>query len=190
MAENERLDLGSSARMRVVLDAFRNGQFCDEVAAKLRKYLIGGLRKALIELREMGVTLADLLGSRNSPQVLRQLLRKVQGHDYARLFAEVAATAGPTDTDCVTGWIEGILDRVTDQIGLRVAESSHCQTMENFLAFASEVRDRLRPDVERLVTKLVEDPNRLPRQAPTRGQVPVDATADLMDFSLLGAPSL
>lgn len=189
MAENESLDLGSSPRMRVVFDAFRNGSSCPEVASKLEKALIGGLRNALKQFREKGVTLADLLKSRDCPQAIRQLLRKVQGHDYARLFAEVAAASGPTEKDCVAGWIDGVLDKVTDQICHRVAGSEHYPTAEDVQTFAAVVRDHLHPVVERLVTKLAEDPDSLPRQAPTKGQVPVDATADLMNFSLLGAPS-
>jgi len=44
MAENESLDLGSSPRMRVVFDAFRNGASCPEATSKLENALIGGLR--------------------------------------------------------------------------------------------------------------------------------------------------
>jgi hypothetical protein len=189
MAENESLDLDSSPRMRVVFDAFRNGASCPEVSSKLEHALIGGLRKALKQFREKGVTLADLLKSRDCPQVLRQLLRKTQGHDYARLFADAAATSGPTETDCVAGWIDAVLDKVTDQIYHRVAGSEHHPTIDDVQAFTGEVRDKLNPVVERLVTKLAEEPDSLPRQSPTKGQVPVDATADLMNFSLLGAPS-
>jgi len=189
MAENESLDLGSSPRMRVVFDAFRDGLSGPEVASKLEKALIVGLRKALKQFRKKGVTLANLLKNRDCPQELRQLLRKVQGHDYARLFAEAAATSGATENDCVADWIDCVLEKVTDQIIHRVAGSEHYPTIENVQEFAIEVRDHLRPVVDRLVVKLAEDPDWLPRQAPTKGQVPVDATADLMDFSLLGAPS-
>ena len=189
MAENESFDLGSSPRMRVVFDAIRNGASCPEVASKLEKALIGGLRKALKQFREKGVTLADLLKGRDCSQALRQLLRKVQGHDYARLFAEAAVASGPTEKDCVAGWIEGVLDKVTDQISHRVAGSEYYPTIEDVQAFTDEVRHHLHPVVDHLVTKLAEEPESLPRQAPTKGHVPVDATADLMNFSLLGAPS-
>jgi len=189
MAENESLDLGSSPRMRVVFDAFRSGSSCPEVASKLEKALIGGLRNALKQFREKGVTLADLLKSRDCPQDLRQLLRRTQGHDYVRLFADAAATSGPTETDCVAGWIDAVLDKVTDQICHRVAGSEHHPTMDDVQAFTGEVRDQLNPFVERIVTKLSEDPDWLPKRAPTKGQVPVDSTAELMNTSLLGAPS-
>lgn len=187
MAENESLDLDSSPRMRVVFDAFQNGASCQEVTSKLENALIGGLRKALKQFQEKGVTLADLLKSRDCPQVLRHLLRKTQGHDYARLFADAAAASGPTEADCVAGWIDAALDKVTDQICVRVAGSENWPTIADVQAFTAEVRDTLTPVVERIVTKLAEDPNWQPRRAPTKGQVPVDATAELMNFSLLGA---
>ena len=82
MAENESLDLDSSPRMRLVLDAFRKGASCQEVSRRLENALIGGLRKALKQFQEKGVTLADLLKSRGCPQRIRQLLRQAQGHDY------------------------------------------------------------------------------------------------------------
>ena len=189
MAENESLDLGSSPRMRVVFDAFRNGSSCPEVSSKLERALVGGLRKALQQFREKGVTLADLLKSRDCALALNKLLRKVQGHDYAQHFVDAAATCGPTERDCVAGWIDAVLDKMTHQICHRVAGSEHYPTIDEVQAFTAEVRDHLHPVVERLITKLADDPNWQPRRAPTKGQVPVDATADLMNFSLLGAPS-
>jgi hypothetical protein len=126
------LDLGNNPRMRVVLDAFRNGSSCPVVSSKLERALIGGLCKALKQFREKGVTLAVLLKSRDCPQTLRQLLRKVQGHDYARLFADAAATCGPTEKECVAGWINALLDNVTDQISHRVAGSEHYPTGKKF----------------------------------------------------------
>lgn len=189
MAENESLDLSTSPRMRVVFDAVRNGSSSIEAATKLEKALIGGLRKALKQFREKGVRLADLLKSRGCPQALRLLLRKVQGHDYARLFAEVAATSGPTEKDCLAGWIDAVLDKVMDQICHRVAGSEHHPTIDDVQVFTGEVRDKLKPVVERIVTKLAEEPDWLPKRAPTKGQVPIDATAGLMNFSLLGAHS-
>jgi hypothetical protein len=187
MAENESLDVNDSPRMRAVFDALRNGASCTEVSSKLGKALIGGLRKALQQFREKGVTLADLLKSRDCPKDIRQLLRKIQGHDYARLFAAAAAVSGPTETDCVAGWIDAVLDRVTDQICVRAVGSEPWPTIDDVQAFTAEIRETLTPVVERIVTKLAEDPNWQPRQAPTRGQVPADGTAELLDFSLLGA---
>jgi hypothetical protein len=191
MAENECLDLGGSYAKRwdVVCEHVRNGATSEQVASKVEVALYAGLRKALRQFQEKGVTLADLLKSRDCPQALRQLLRKTRGHDYARLFADSAPVSGPTETDCVAGWIDAVLDKVTDQICHRVAGSKNWQTIEEVQTFTGEVRDKLTPVVERIVTKLVEDPNWQPRRTPTRGQVPVDGTAELMNLSLLGTPS-
>lgn len=187
MAENESLDLGSSPRMRRVLDAVRNGSTSSEVASKLATALIGGLRSALKQFQRNGVTLADLLKRRDCPQAIRMLVRKVRGHIYARLFAEAATASGPTDRDCLSGWIDSVLDKFSDQICHRVAGSEHYPTVEDVQTFAAEVRDHIHPVVERLVTKFAQDPNSLPRQTPKKGDVPVNATVDLMNFSLLGA---
>lgn len=191
MAENESLDLGGSYAKRwdVVCEHVRKGASAEQIASKVEDALYAGLRKSLKQFQQKGVTLADLLKSRDCPQDLRQLLRKMQGHDYARLFADAAAVCGPTETDCVAGWIDAVLDKVTDQICHRVAGSEHHPTMDDVQAFTGEVRDKLNPVVERIVTKLAEDPDWLPKRAPTKGRVPVNATADLMNTSLLGAPN-
>jgi hypothetical protein len=81
MAGNESLDLGSSTGLRVVLNAFRTGASCQEVSRKLEQALIGGFRRALKQFREKGVTLGELLKCRDNPQSLRELLRRLGGHD-------------------------------------------------------------------------------------------------------------
>lgn len=191
MAENESLDLGGpyAKRWDVVCDHVRKGASPEQVASMVEVALYKALRNALKQCKEKGVTLADLLKSRDCPQTLRQLLRRTQGHDYVRLFADAAAVCGPTEMDCVAGWIDAVLDKVTDQICHRVAGSEHHPTMDDIQAFTDEVRDKLTPVVERIVKNLAEDPDWLPKRAPTKGQVPVDATAELMNLSLLGAPS-
>jgi hypothetical protein len=188
MAENESLDLGGpyAKRWDAVCEHIRNGASSEEVASKVEIALYKGLRKALKQFQEKGVTLADLHRSRDRPQDQRQILHKIQGHDYARLFVEAAAVSGPTETDCVAGWIDAVLDKVTDQICHRVAGNGNLPTIDDVRAFTGEVRDKLTPVIERIVTKLAEDPNWLPRRPPTRGGVPVNGTAELLNMSLLG----
>jgi hypothetical protein len=189
MAENESLDLDSSPRMRVVFNAFHKGASGQKVVAKLENALIGGLRKALKQFKQKGVLLGDLLKSRDSPQALSDLVRKTEGHDYARLFADAAAISAPTDTDCLAGWINAVLDKMTDQICHRVAGSENWPTIDDVQAFIGDVREKLTPVVDRLVTKLADDPTWQPKRAPTKGQGSVDGTAELMGLSLLGRPS-
>ena len=89
----------------------------------------------------------------------------------------------------MAGWIDGIIDKVMDQIIHWVAGSERYPTFEDVQTLAAEVRDRLHAVVDRLVVKLVNDPHWLPRQAPGNGQSPADATVSLMNLSLRRAPS-
>jgi hypothetical protein len=84
---------------------------------------------------------------------------------------------------------EAILDKVTVQICHRVAGTEHHPTLDDAQAFICEVREQLNPVVERIVTKLAEDPDSLPKRAPTKSKAQVNGTAELMNVSLLGAPS-
>ncbi len=185
MAENESLDLGSSLRLRVVLDVLRNGASCQEVASKLENALIVFLRNARKQFQEKGVTLADLIDARNSPERLRQLIRQTGGHVFARLFADAAAISGPTEKDCVAGWMDAILDKMTDPMCCRVAGSERCRTIDDAQALLGKVRDKLTLGVERIVTKFAEDPDWAPRRAGRKGQGPNDGTAGLLNVSLL-----
>jgi hypothetical protein len=72
MAENESLDLGSSYAKRwdAAFTAVQSGDLGEKVAPKVSKALYGGVRKALKQLQEHGVTLADLVNARDSRQRL------------------------------------------------------------------------------------------------------------------------
>jgi len=63
MEENESLDLARNMRFRPVIQALRSGCGSAEVAAKLERALIGGLRRALKQCGRWGVMLADLAGA-------------------------------------------------------------------------------------------------------------------------------
>jgi hypothetical protein len=131
MAENESLDLGSSYAKRwdATFTAVQNGEPCGKVAPKVGKALCGGVRKALKRFQENGVTLADLLkAARDSHQRLRQLIRQTGGHQYAQLFEAAAHASGPAAEDCLRGWLEALLDKVSDQICLRVGETDDSRT--------------------------------------------------------------
>lgn len=191
MAENESLDLGSpyAKRWEVVCLHICKGASAEQVALKIEDALYKSLRNALKQCKEKGVTLADLLNSRDCPQDLRKLLRATEGHDFVRLFADAAAVYGPTDTECLAGWIDAFLDKVTDQICHRVAESEHHPTIDGVQAFMGKVREILNPVVKRIVKKLVKDPDWLPQRARKKGRAPRNDTEELMNMSLLGAPS-
>jgi hypothetical protein len=131
MAENESLELGSSyaKRWEAPCTAIQHGEPCEKVASKVSRALCGGLRKALKQIQKRGVTLADLLNARDSRPRLRQLVRQTEGHQYAQLFESAAHASGPTVEECLRGWMEAILDKISDQICLRVVETDQSRTL-------------------------------------------------------------
>jgi len=70
----------------------RNGDPPEKVAPKVSKALYGGVRKALKQFREHGVTLAELLNARDSRPRLRRLVRQIEGQQYAQIFESTAPT--------------------------------------------------------------------------------------------------
>ena len=86
----------------------------------------------------------------------------------------------------MAGWIDSVIDKMMDQISHRIGGSEPYSTVEDVQAFTDEVRNHLRPVVDRLAAKLAKDPNWLPKHAPKKGQVTVNPTAEVMNLSLLG----
>ena len=191
MAENESLDLGGpyAKRWDPVCEKVRKGESPEQVAAELEKALYRGLAKTLKQIRDRGVTLQELLSSRDSPQRLRQLLGKCLGHDYVRLLIDAAAVSGPNERDCLGTWINAIVDTVEDQICHRSVEIDNQRTFDDVRDFVVDVRRKLAPTVDRLATGLGEDPSRIPRRPPKRRQSSVSPTAELLSLSLLGGVS-
>src|SRR5882724_6978294 len=114
MAENESLDLGGAYAKRwdVPFDSVRKRGSCDVVARKVERSLCGGLRNAIKQLREYGVSLSDLLAQRHSRQALRQSIRKTQGHHCVELFAAAAAVSAAPERECLRAWIDAIVDKI------------------------------------------------------------------------------
>ena len=94
MAENESLVLGDpyAWRWKAVSEAVRKGQPAEKVAKRAERKLHEGLRKALRQLAEKGISLEMLLESKESPRTLQRLLKQSEGHDYLSLFAQTALT--------------------------------------------------------------------------------------------------
>jgi hypothetical protein len=194
MAENESLDLGSSYAQRwdAAFTAIQKGDPCEKVTSKIGKALYGGLRKAVKQFRDHGVTLADLLDARGSRRPLRQLIRWTEGHQYAQIFESAAHASGPAAEDCLRGWVEAILDKVSDQICLRVAETDDSRTFFALKEYMDEVREILAPDVEHIVTNFDNNPDWKPQRRLRKGktQDSLSPTAELMGMSLLGGEQL
>ncbi len=190
MAENESLDLGSSGakRWEASFTAMQSRDPCEKVAPKISKALYSGIRKALKEFQEHGVKLADLLNARHSRQQLHQVVRQTAGHQYAQLFESAAHASGPADKDCLRGWVEAVLDKVFDQICLRVAETDESRTFFELREVADKVREIIAPDVEHIVFNLATNPDWRPQRKPGKAnaQDAVSPTAELLGMSLLG----
>ena len=187
MAENESLDLGGpyAKRWDPVCEKVRKGESPEQVAAGFEQALYRGLAKTLKQIRDRGVTLQELLSSRDAPRRMRQLLGKCLGHQYVRLFIDAAAVSGPNERDCLVTWINAILDTVEDQICHRAVEIDNQRTFDDVRDFVGNVRRKLARTVDRLATGLGEDPSRIPR--PPKGrQSSVSPTAELLSISLLG----
>jgi hypothetical protein len=192
MAENESLDLGASysQRWQATVAAIRGGAPCGAVAARVRKALYGGINKARTQFREHGAPLVDFLAARGSRPQLRQLVRKNEGHHYAQEFESSAHASGPSAEECLRGWVEGLLDRVIDQICLRVAGTEMYPTFFDAKRRTDELRHALGGDIERIATMLAQDPDcRLqPKRVDAKGESPGNPTKDLLGMSLLGEP--
>jgi hypothetical protein len=190
MAENESLDVGSyyATGWNLTLAAFQNSDSSEEIAPKVSKALYDGLRKALPQFRKKGVPLADWLNARDSRPRLLQLVRKIEGHQYAQLFESAAHASSPSKEDCLRGWVEAILDKVFDQILLQVAETDESRTFFDLQKLTDEVREIVAPDVDRIVANLARNPDWRPQREPGKAKASDAAspTAELLGMTLLG----
>lgn len=190
MAENESLDLSSpyAKRWDVPFNAVQNGDPSEKVAPKVSKALYGGVRRTLKQFREHGVTLADLVSARDSRQRLRLLVHKTEGHQYAQLFASAAHASGPTPEDCVRSWVEAILDKITDQVCLRVSETDDSRTLFELKEHMDEVREIIAADVEHIAVNLARNPDWRPQRKPGKAKAgdAASPTEELLGMSLLG----
>jgi hypothetical protein len=188
MAENESLDLGGAYAKRwdAPFAAIQKGASVTDVSRKFEEALGGGLRKALKQMKkDYGVSLTELLEQRQSRPALRQLLQRTYGHLYVQLFVAAAAASGPSQRECLRGWVDAILDRMFDQISHRVAGRENWPTFGDVQEFMQDVQQRLEPVVEKLVANFEKDPAWLPRRRASKDEGAVDPTEKLLSLSLL-----
>ena len=190
MAENESLDLRLPGGQRWihVLDAVKKKQSPEEVAHKASRKLPSALRKAFKEFAELGVSFADFADNRHDAKALARLVRKCQGHEYAHLFAETAAADANLDSrHMLHSFLNGIVDRVADQITQDVAGSEKWPDFVSIHDLFSKVRICLEPDLQRIAKKLAADPTWSPtilRRKQT--EEAINPTEELLSMSLLG----
>jgi hypothetical protein len=192
MAENEALDLTSrqARRWRDVIDVARRGGSQRDVVSITRKKFYGAFRKVIRQFKSYGITVADFLDVRASPNKLRGLLRLTKGHRYAQLLGSIL-NSNPDlgGTECLEKWGHGALDEVFDQITHILAGTESFPGLPEAQRFFRHVGEALEGDIKRIARILSVNPGWEPRQAPTKGAKSMDVTAELLPMSLLaGSP--
>jgi hypothetical protein len=189
MAENESLDLGNPGGQRWshVHDAVRKGQSAEDVAKVAKRKLPAALRKAFKEFADLGVPFEQFLANRHDNKTLGRLVRKCQGHEYAHLFAETAAMeAAGDDRQVIGSYLDGMVERVNEQIAQDVAGSAHWPSFPKIREFLKEVRQHLGPDMQRIAGKLARDPTWNPTISRGKKGEKANPTKEMLNVSLLG----
>lgn len=188
MAENESLDLTDPGgqRWRHVLDAVKKRKTPAEIARQIELKLPKSLRKAFKEFLENGVSLELLIASRNDLKTLQKLTRKCGSHEFAGLFAETAAISSEkSDSQLLTSYLNGIVDRFVDQIIHRVVGHEWASILDVQVLFR-DVRRIIKPDIHRLAESLAKNPACNPTVRSRSKQEKNAASKDLLQVSLLG----
>jgi hypothetical protein len=191
MAENESLDLNTpgARRWNTVRDAAMNGGSCQQVSELTRKSFLKAIRKVLREFEESGVTTADFLASRGSPQAMKTLIRRTKNHPYAELlFTVIDSNPDTSPAECLQRWGHAILDKVFAQISLDLGGSGIFPNFYETQSFFDEVRDEVRADLDRLSAKLAADPHWKPVVRAKKGEAKIDPTESQLPVSLIGGP--
>ena len=193
MAENESLDLDNpyGRRWAILADLIRRGEPLERLAPRVRKALYRGLRNALSQFSEYGITLKNLLQGRHSPQLLRQFIRQTEGHDYVRLFADVANSGPQLDNQgLLEAFITGIWETVEDEIAYRIVGGSGLTSFNDVYGYMDQIAKQIKPDMDHLVHRLVEDPLWKPRMLNKHKGQQSDTTVEMLSMSLLGNHAL
>jgi hypothetical protein len=190
MAENESLDPDNryGRRWDAVFGAVRRGEPFDKVVQRVRRALYRGLRNALKQFAEYGVTLQMLLENRDSPQALRQFVRKTQGHEYVQHFADVAAASSLCDTEgLLQAFVGAIWESVGDRIVLKVVRSDGQMSLNGMRDYLAHVAEQIQPDVEFIARNLAGNPSWKPRLPRGKKGQEAETTAEMLPMSLLGS---
>jgi len=185
MAENESLDLGKTPRWQRVHHALLNGETSEQVAVIAQESLYRTLQavKKLIPFDQL------LSAACNESDVLLDLIRQCgKGHEFARLFQEVA-DKGRGREGVLQDYLGTICDRFLEQIAPHLFPSERWHSIAELRLRLSEVRELLKDDIDRIAHKLAENPEWRPRMPPSHnGSGSKKSTHALLNESLLGVP--
>lgn len=193
MAENESLNLDNpyGRRWAILADLIRRGEPFDKVARRVRRALYKGLRISLKQFVEYGITLEMLLQGRHSPQLLRQFVRQIEGHDYIRLFADIANASPELGTQgLLDAFVVGIWETVEDKIAHRVVGSNGLTSFTDVRGYLDQVAEQVKPDVDNIARRLSENPSWKPKMPSGAKDQQADTTVEMLSMSLLGSQAL
>jgi hypothetical protein len=188
MAENESLDLDDpyGRRWDIVFQSIRKNEPFEKVVQRVRRAMYRGLRNALKQFEEYGVTLQTLLDNRNSPQTLREFVRKTQGHEYLQLFAAAAAASSNLDAESLLrGFVGAVWDAAGDRIAFKVVTSDGPTSLNGMRDYLTRVAGQVQPDVDRIARKLADDPSWKLRMPAGTSDQQADSTEEMLPMSLL-----
>ena len=188
MAENESLDLDDpyGRRWDIVFRSIRKDEPFEKVVQRVRRALYRGLRNALKQVAEYGITLKMLVENRSSPLALRQFARKTLGHDYVHLFGQVASASSHLDTEgLLRAFVGAIWEAAGDRIACKVVTSDGPTSFNGMRDYLARVAEQVEPDVDRIARKLAEDPSWKLRMPAGTNDQQADSTPEMLSMSLL-----
>lgn len=150
MAENERLDVLKNRRWLRVMQHIASNPQEDDILRTLTEAMYRTLRSVGKQ-----IPLQHLLkaAARSQLGLSAELLNC--RHDFAEMIERVAAEPETDATSSIAErYVEAILDRYLDQIGLRLIAAGPFPTFDIFCAQAKKWKSRIMPDMKRLASKL------------------------------------
>jgi len=183
MAEDERLDLKRSRRWREVYTLFARGEPMDRIREKVIRCLYGAFRRLV---REYGFPMRELLeAAAGSGGSVRDVVRRCEkGREYAQFF-ELEAGRGLSRQAILAHVCNAVCDRVFDQIEMEEVVSGRLRDFSEHADLLRDLKASLQEPIERLATKVAEDPSRPVRMLPVARQARIDEQKALLSASLI-----
>ena len=188
MAENESLDIAAPGgqRWKHLLDAVKKRKSNPEIARQVELKLPKALRKAFKEFLECGTSFSDFMASRDDQKAMRKLIRRCDGHEFANLFQQTASVCeGEPDRQLINSYLDGVVDRVFDQITHKVI-GNQWESVNELKQVLDDVRERVQPDMNRIAKKLDDKNDWLPTVKQSSKEQKQKDEKGLMEMSLLG----
>jgi hypothetical protein len=179
MAENERLDVLKNPRWLRVMRFIASGPQEADVARRLAEAMYRTLRNVGKQIPLEELLKAAATRQPDFPDAIAQCR-----HDFAEMIERVAADS-PADAaaSIAERYVDAVLDRYLDQIGLRLVGQEPFPTFDSFCAQANEWKARIRPALKRLASNL--ESGQTPRVPAQPTAVRAAEREELMALSLL-----